>query len=202
MKSDTWPARFTARDNGLGDRHRQARPQTRPIWLGYGLTFTPNGKSIVSVEGEKSPDIHLLDVNSGKTARTLKGEGDFTAFSFSSDGQYLAGAGQGRIVIWEPATGRVIATQRFNSPNAGIFEPQGQRFLVGGGYDLLLLDAATGNKLWREHAGGLINAVAFAPDGKQFTASTWFRDSPFRGWARQLHIHETATGKKLREIPR
>jgi WD40 repeat protein len=173
-----------------------------PIWPGNGLAFTPDGRSIVSVEGQKSSDIHLLDVDKGKSTRTLKGEGDFTAFSFSSDGRYLVGAGQGRIVIWESATGRVIATQRYASPNAGIFEPRGHRVLVGGGYDLLLLDAATGKKLWQDHAGGLINAIAFAPDGSQFAVSTWFRNSPLRGWAPRLHIHETATGKKLREVPR
>ena len=173
-----------------------------PIWPGYGLAFTPDGGSIVSVEGEKSADIHLLDVDTGKPTRTLKGEGDWAAFSFSSDGKYLVGAGQGRIVTWEPATGRVVATQRFASPNAGVFEPRGHRVLVGGGYDLLLLDAATGKNLWRDHAGGLINSAAFAPDGKQVAVSTWFRDSPFRGWAQRLHIHETSTGKKLREIPR
>jgi WD40 repeat protein len=173
-----------------------------PIWAGNGLAFTPDGKSIVSVEGKKSPDIHLLDVNSGKSARTLKGEGDFTAFSFSSDGKYLAGAGQGRIVIWEPAKGRVVATQRFASPNACVFEPRGHRVLIGGGYDLLLLDATNGDKLWRGQPGGLINAVAFASDGKQFAVSTWVRDNLFRGWASRLHIHETATGKKHREIPR
>lgn len=174
----------------------------QPIWRGHGLAFTPDGKSITSVEGGKSADIHLLDVSSGKIAQTLKGEGDSTTFSFSSDGKYLAGAGQGRIVIWEPTTDRVVATLRYNAPNAAVFEPKGQRFVVGGGYDLTLLDAATRKRLWRIQPGGLINAAAFAPDGKQFAASTWFRDSPFRGWAPKLHIFDTATGKKLREVSR
>jgi WD40 repeat protein len=173
-----------------------------PIWTGYGLAFTPDGKSVVCVEGEKTPDIHLIDVSSGKTVRTLKGEGDHTAFSFSSDGKFLAAAGQGRIAVWELATRRVVATLRYNSPNAAVFEPRGQRFLVGGGYDLVLLDAATGNKVWQAQPGGLINAIAFAPDGKQFTLATWARPSPLRGWESQLLIIDSTTGKKLREITR
>jgi WD40 repeat protein len=173
-----------------------------PVWSSYGITFAPDGKSIISVEGKKAAGILLLDVGSGKLVRTFKGTGDYTSFSFSSDGKYLAGAGQGRIRIWESATGRVLATHRFASPNAGVFEPKGHRFLIGGGYDLMLLDAATGNQLWRVQADGLVNAVAFAPDGKQFAVTTWFRDSPFRGWASRLSILDTATGKKLQEIPR
>lgn len=173
-----------------------------PIWPGVGIAFTPDGKSIVSVEGKKSADIHLLDLAAGKLTQTFKGEGDHSAFSFSRDGKFLAGAGQGRIMLWEPMTDRVIATLRYAAPNAGIFEPNRHRFLVGGGYDLALLDARTGDKLWQLHAGGFVNAVAFAPDGKHFAVSSWFRNSPLRGWALRLHFHETATGKILREVSR
>jgi hypothetical protein len=102
---------------------------------------------------------------------TLKGEGDHTAFSFSSDGKFLTGDGEGRIVIWEQAASRVLTTLRFNSPSATVFEPRGQRFLVGG-YDLALLDAATGTQEGQGLPGGFINAAAFAPDCKQFARAT------------------------------
>ena len=144
----------------------------------------------------------MIEVASGQTARTLEGEGSGLAFSFSSDGRYLVGAGQGRVTIWEPATGRVVSTRRFASPNAAMFAPRGHQVLVIGGYDAMLLDAASGKELWHAKPGGLLHAAAFSPDGKQFAVSSSFRDSPSRGWMRRLFILDIATGKMVREIAR
>lgn len=119
-----------------------------------GLAYSPDRRYLASAGGgipyyvQESPrairpgEVKLWDADSGELVRTLTGHGNVVAaVAFHPDSRHLAAIDlDGKIVVWETATGNPVQTlqvgQRSNArvPSAGLaFSPDGHRlaaFLV------------------------------------------------------------------------
>src|SRR5260370_1316558 len=87
----------------------------------YAVTFSPDGRTLVSVGGEgdikeggrknKLGEAKLWDVATGKELASLEGHtGPVSSAAFSPDGKQLATSTpilDGTVNVWDPATGKL-----------------------------------------------------------------------------------------------
>jgi WD40 repeat protein len=136
------------------------------------LAFAP-GNFLLAV-GRSDEPIPLWDVVSDEVM-LLRGHAEGTrAVTFSADGQFLASAGNDRVVrLWNVARRQQLAAFSGHQDvvNAVVISPD-SRLLVSGSRDLTL-------RLWdiqrrwerrSFHVGDNVRALAFAPDGTVFVA--------------------------------
>src|SRR5262249_50852696 len=124
---------------------------------------------------------------------------DITCLAYSPSGDRLAAVGgDGRLRVWDAATGRPeqvidlgLPPRHFNSPWALVFRPDGRQLVCADPAGLRPWDLATGKAVaptalaWSER-------VAFSPDGA--LCARFAPDRP-------LVICEAATGRELRRLP-
>lgn len=107
-----------------------------PDGIATAAAITPDG-SLVAVVTSEARDIELRDTATGASRGSLSRHADdLTDIAFSPDGRWLASADvQGRVLIWDPAAGAVIAEYRETAANAihalG-FTREGDSLLAGG----------------------------------------------------------------------
>jgi len=170
------------------------------------IAFSPDGKLLAM---RRKDAVYLFDPASGKLVRKIgsginprlaparfEGNDVVRAAAFSPDGRSLvSGAEDGRLAIWDVATGKEI--RRFG-PVArcaiAVFSPDSRTLAVWSSpdrYHLKLFDAASGKELppLPDHEQHL--QAAFAPDSK--TLASWGRDGVLRIW-------EVATGKAMGDV--
>jgi len=152
------------------------------------VAFSPDGKLLAAGSGVKDGSIYLWEVATGKVRRRLQGHThEVQTIAFSSDGKRLASCSvDSTIRLWSVATGQELwrfgeqgnaclafspdgkilatATVRFR-PVPGLGERgRGRRI---GDTTIRLWDTASGKEVRRlELPRSIINALAFAPDGK------------------------------------
>src|SRR5262245_11481204 len=132
-----------------------ARIGTTRLWTRWDippLAYSPDGKIIAS--GEYDGKVHLWDPATGKELRCLDGRtGDVPAIAFSPDSRLLAAttsteAGKdGRVLLWEVATGRLVHQWLTGTVYAVAFSPDGKTLASGGGKrGVILWDPVTGQQ--------------------------------------------------------
>lgn len=170
------------------------------------LTFSPDGRSVLSIYSKGKGKICLWDVATGRVVhrllpdihtlrdRTLSGA------AFSPDGRYVVGAGdQDTIVVWDVKTGREIS--HFRDAEEGdkwvSFSPDARSVIFGlMGADnrdwLSLRDVATGSEI-RKFGGNTygLSDVYFCPDGRH-VISTDIENS--------IYLWDVETGAELRRF--
>jgi hypothetical protein len=140
------------------------------------------------------------------------------AIAFSPDGRTcLSGAGDGSLILWDLATGKVLLDFFTDSlaVNTVAFSPDGRTTLSGGNSSKVKLwDIATGKRLrnfwdpaivlrtgesnsephaqWAHFAS--VTSVAFSPDGRSALSGSWSSE----GEDAVLKLWEVATGKPIR----
>ena len=161
-----------------------------------GLAFSPDGTMIVSGDGKRhqepragdTAELIVWDARTGRERCRLRDiRGSVNAVSFSGDGtRVVVGSGyydkppggEGRITIWEVATGRplFVKTVPYRNPLAVAFSPHDSLIAAGCGIassdfvkgQLLIWEVATGRVVAdQEVAVGGVNSLAFSPDGKR-----------------------------------
>jgi WD40 repeat protein len=183
-------------------------------FLGHGprvqvIAYSPDGRTLAS--GGSDGTVQLWDVVEGKARATLKGhKGSILAVVFAPDGRTLAsstGSTDRSIILWDIAEGRPRLTlERQKSPVMSLaFAPDGktlasagsQRFVVEGNRrtfgpgEILLWDVAGGGmKSSLKGHEGLIDSIAFSPDGKTLASGGY--DTPAGG----VILWDVATGKE------
>ena len=152
------------------------------------VAYSPDGARLLAGGRDL---LKLIDAGTGQVLHSFAGHsGDVTTVAFSADGKrVLAGIGfdgkpdastdQGKIKVWDVASGRLLRTLRGHGKGVGaaVFTPDGSRIISGGTYDVAP-DAAIGYgklRFWNAETGALIraidahheavNAVAVSPDG-------------------------------------
>jgi len=164
-----------------------------------GLAFTPDGRQIVS--GAQDKVVRVWDVDTGKTARFIRGEtapgswGTIYATALSPDGRWLAVGGflhderdpatGAAVRLYDFASGRLEALLKGHSNViwALAFSPDGRR-LISGSFDktAIVWDLPTRRqerRLWG-HALN-VTAVAFTNGGERVVTGS--EDGTLRVWS-------------------
>jgi WD40 repeat protein len=153
--------------------------------------FLPDGKALLARQAEDAP-VRLLETATGKEIRSFpEKDGPVAGCSLSADGRLLAVVSNGRVRLWDVATGKQqrllrhpalgVAT-RFSPSAVPIFlSADGKRLAAVTRHSLVLWDTGTGRRLnlTRGHEA-LVGAVAFEPGGKRLVSAA--EDRTLRVW--------------------
>jgi WD40 repeat protein len=146
-----------------------------------GVAFLPDGKHLVSTSGDLT--LRLWDAAAGKEVRQCAVRGDDAlAVRPLPDGKTVAvivrgGPNTNWCEWWDVAAGKSLRRTPLPKDLDGVWgiavSPDGRQLAVFDPYNLLLVDAATGETLrnWKAPVGQFL-AVVFAPDGKRLAAAT------------------------------
>ncbi len=173
------------------------------------LSFSASGNLMVLREGEA---LRFWDVATRRELPVPGGHsGEAYELRFSDDGRKLVSGGQdGRIIVWETATARVLHTLdgiRDRHTTFAVAPAGTNRLAAFDGFGLnkvLLWDFDAGAQPRRlnhesDFEGGLVNMqhppsyVEFSPDGTTLTAGAWL--------CRPVARYDAATGKQLSPLP-
>ncbi len=142
------------------------------------LAFSPDDKLLASghVGNPRDGLLRLWDPAKGEPVRSLPGHlRDVTAVRFLPDGKLLSAGMDGKLFLWDAATGKELLRMEHAG---GIYDaavsPDGKRALSAGWEDkaVRLWDLETGKELHRfdGHTTHVLG-VAFSPDGKRAVSS-------------------------------
>jgi WD40 repeat protein/DNA-binding SARP family transcriptional activator len=146
-----------------------------------GLAFSPDGKRLVTLEGQygdTSPmataaSVHVWDVATREPVDVPLGghTASVSTAAFSPDGRILAtGGNDGGVVLHDAATGVTLGPPlpAGSYVNSLSFGPDGTRLAVGTQQgESLIFDVATGAQLASLPGEGIVSKVAFSPDGRR-----------------------------------
>ena len=149
------------------------------------IKYSPDEKYL-AVAG--SVGVWIYDAQTGEELNLHTGEdiGAVNSISFNSDGQLLAiGSHNGNIHIWDVNIGRYRHVIGHGGLRSISFSPDGQTLASGGGQNLFLWNAQTGERIYPGFVGhtGWINSVAFSPDGQTLASAA--EDNTIRLWSVQ-----------------
>ncbi|MBM4036137.1 MAG: hypothetical protein FJ291_30760 [Planctomycetes bacterium] len=182
--------------------------QAQPIKIFEGhtgevraLAFLPGGKLLAS--GGADGTVRVWDLASGSALKVLADPQEPSVvddIAASRDGSGIASAGEGKLRLWDPATGACL--RKWNARNAAAravaFSPDAARLAIAGDQPLLEVWDASGEKclaaLAVPHEG---RAVAFSPDGSWLASGgvppvLRFRDAATLETVRTLDEHRAA----------
>jgi RNA polymerase sigma factor (sigma-70 family) len=172
---------------------RPAEYQQRLI----GLAFAPDGKAMAWAGNDDT--LVLYDAASGAelrtfgTARTSAASWYANVVGFSPDGKVLFARSQGRIQLWDPATGEKLVQLGQPEVERFAFAPDNRTLAVACLQTIRLWDARTGKEI-----GPLATSEGgpwsprLSPDGRVLTTVSWGVNAVVRRW-------EVTTGKELPE---
>jgi RNA polymerase sigma factor (sigma-70 family) len=161
----------------LGNERERRIPYAASRWL-FCVAFSPDGKWLAAgehVQDQAVGRLHIWNLATGKEERRyLAHPGGVHVVVFRPDSRMLASAGasDGKIRLWDPATGKelhVLGTGQ--STNCLAFSPDGKTLASAGGQVIRLWDARDGTdqKQLRGHRDR-ITSIAFHPDSKMLAS--------------------------------
>lgn len=154
------------------------------------VAFSPDGTALAAID--EAGKINLWSVPKWKLLRTLEGTpsnrprdagmdppAHWTCLGYAPDGRTLASASSGadEIRFWDVATGDRVRTLAAPAAHAFAFSPDGRLLALASSRDVIVLDAATGQRL-RTMRGddAYVTCLAFSPDGR-FLATAGYSGS-------------------------
>jgi WD40 repeat protein len=154
------------------------------------VAFDPAGETLLVGAWDRTA--RVVDAATGAEIGRVEHPDRVLAAAYSPDGQLVASGSQdGTILVWQPSTGKVSFQASVDSPLGALaFSPDGKRLAAAGGtfgrdgwflYDQALVDAPTDVIVWEVPGGreiarlphpGLVNSLAFSPDGQRLAAGS------------------------------
>ncbi len=128
----------------------------------------------------------------------LAHEGPVHCLAYSPDGKALATAAEGRVTLWDSATGRQLWQLNLRDPlkpRSLAIAPDGKTLVGCGNFGFLTCwDSATGKETWSSKAPPESSwwELAFSPDGKYLATG---------GEAGEVSLWDGQNGKHLRRLP-
>ncbi len=155
----------------------------------HALTFSPDGKSLLTASARGNGDIHIWDAETGNSDGVLKGHtGGLFEVSFSPDGKTLVSGGwDAAIRIWDFAARREV--QAIASPEGrwirSVVISAGGKIAAGGGKVFLLEADGQLVKTFDMDAAPL----CFSLDGRLLAGTTWRKG--------RVTVWDIRTGEKV-----
>ncbi len=119
------------------------------------LTFSPDGRRLVSVGGQPKSCVVVWDTTTGKSVARLEGNG-FAAAAFGPNGIVYVAGSEPTCVAWDPSTGKsqplaaIKVDDQIRIGRAVCVSPDGQTIAVGCNQGMIVwLDAMTGQERGR-----------------------------------------------------
>ena len=169
----------------------------------YGLTFSPDGRYLVSGFDNS---VIFWELSIGTIARRIEIDRSIVrAIAFSPDGRYLAAAGDrnNNVTIFGASSGQQIRQMDAGDIYTIAFSPDGN--CIAGGDDdgrVTLWKVSSGTVVWQKETGGReVHSIAFSPDGNYLAAGSEYR---FRigGSDGIVTIWRVSSGQKIQQIER
>jgi WD40 repeat protein/transcriptional regulator with XRE-family HTH domain/energy-coupling factor transporter ATP-binding protein EcfA2 len=153
-------------------------------------SYSPDGKLLATANEDNT--ITVWDGQTGKPRITLVGHNDFIFHTaFSPDGTSLASRADGKIIIWDLASGKSLRAIPGPGFSSVAYSPDGKRILSGYGWRQgVIWDVATGESLFYLPGwyADEIWSVAYSADGKYLALG---------GHTGAIGIWDAKTGKQL-----
>jgi WD40 repeat protein len=136
-------------------------------------SFSPDARRVVTSSGNIA---RVWDATTGKpVAPPLESSGSVDRASFSPDGRHVL-TGGAHAQLWDPASGRLLATFRHQAMGVSAsFSPDG-RYVVTASADTtaLVWDVTTGQPITppMQH-GHEVSHASFSPDGRRVVTASW-----------------------------
>jgi WD40 repeat protein len=154
--------------------------------LSQELIYSPAGKRIAWIYGRIVDAVWLggLKVWDARTGNVMVSiDVDmrcWDGFSFSPDGQRIAGAVGGRLKIWNVATGHEVSST--SQGRLICFSPDGKRIAAAGfGGTVSVFDTLTGQRTLELRGHSMtVRSVTFSPDGRRLASTD--RSGTVRVW--------------------
>jgi eukaryotic-like serine/threonine-protein kinase len=132
-----------------------------------GLTFSPDGRRLVSMGGRATK---LLSLDTPQEATVLGGPGEgLEALAFSPDGERLAAAGN-VLMVWDLATGKehMMGNSKSGYTGVAISSNGEQVFAPEGGYQSVQVWDPTKARVSGRFAphDGIVSVIRLSPDGR------------------------------------
>jgi WD40 repeat protein/class 3 adenylate cyclase/energy-coupling factor transporter ATP-binding protein EcfA2 len=171
------------------------------------MAFDPNG-DVLAVAGE-NPEVVLYDASTGRELARWRASrhGWVNGVSVAPDGSVVTSNDDGRVVLWEPASGRVLHEFRFvdevedldswtGAPFRAVVSPDGTRLAVTVAnrrkrWDVTTLEIATGERQWTRPGDEDVTIPAWSPDSRTLALGGWQNGA--------LTLRAAATGRRLFE---
>ncbi|MFA5162052.1 MAG: protein kinase [Elusimicrobiales bacterium] len=179
-----------------------------------GMALSPDGN--FTLVADRSPVLRVFSVKTGGMVRKFTSNGDIRIALWSPDGRTVAGAGSGRIWLWNYASGKIVRHLggQKSDLNAAAFSPDG-KMLACAGEDRTLrvyrLSDGMEAAVITSGAAPLVAAI-FSADGKHladagadnrvrlFRVSDWALQNTFETAARVSHAAISADGSYIAAV--
>jgi len=136
-----------------------------PLGELLSLDFSPDGNVAFAFDNT----VLLCQLPSGGLLRTFEYTEPISSVIFSSDGQYMAVAGESGIRIWNYAAGTLTRNLKVRSATRqAVFSPESQYLACDEVSGVSLWDVERGLCLWNRHPGnGWVECLSISPDSRQ-----------------------------------
>jgi WD40 repeat protein len=169
---------------------QKPRPGSFYTWV-LGSAFTPDGKRFATASRDNvvrlwTVDGRLVRAWDGPTPRGNDWQDVFWSLAISPDGrQIAAGQGQGRVLRFDPETGRELPPL-VHTPGSTVlavaYSPDGKQLATASGGTVQLWDASTGHPIRMFEAAlgtDRVMSLAYSPDGSRMVTGggnySWVR---------------------------
>lgn len=165
------------------DPQRVPRTLTGHTAEGYSVTFSPDGKYLLTASRDQTA--RIWEVASGREVARLVGHADqVTDAAYSPDGRLIVTAGRDRVaILWDAGVGRSEDELQGHTDavTQAHFSPDGKKVVTASADNTARIwDAGQGTGLWTLENKGAVTDAQFSADGQRVvTAST---DKTARVW--------------------
>ena len=148
------------------------------------LAISPKGDFLASAHGFPERRVKLWQLPNLTHIRTFEMTSSFNVtVNFSSDGERLAAAGGGRIIVWNVLTGlELLIITNIGSVDSLAFSPDNSIIASAGGSSLSLRRSTDGQLIQTTQVPFGVNNIAFSPNRKVLVSAGGNNDFTITLW--------------------